>query len=169
MMKKLPASSFQLPALRVRAVPAFTLLIAVLIASVLLALGLAIFNIVSKEILLSSSGRESQFAFYAADSGIECALFWDVRQNAFATSSSISEVFCGGATSTVTRVYEEPPSDTLTTTFGFSLGGDITKPCAGVTVVRQNDPTRTKVESAGYNTCVTTNPRRLERAIRVQY
>ena len=146
----------------------FTLLLSVLIASILLALGLAIFNIISKEIILSSSGRESQFAFYAADTGVECALFWDVQKTAFATSSSVPEVFCGSASSTITKIYDAP-TDSLISTFQFSLGGDITKPCSNVTVIRESNPLRTTIESLGYNTCVLTNPRRIERAIRVTY
>lgn len=146
----------------------FTLLISVLVGSILLALGFAIYNIVSKDILLSSAGRESQFAFYAADSGIECALFWDYQQNAFATSSEVTEVSCAGNAALLTRSYE-PLSGDYTTTFSFSLGSALTAPCAGVEVVKTLNPTRTVVVSAGYNTCVTTNPRRIERAIRVQY
>lgn len=55
----------------------FTLFYAVLVSSLLLALGLAIFNITYKELILSSGARESATAFYAADAGLECALFWD--------------------------------------------------------------------------------------------
>src|SRR3989338_4365174 len=137
MKKELFGFRFSVFSTRVKPQKGFTLLISVLIASILLALGFAIYNIVSKEILLSSAGRESQFAFYAADSGIECALYWDVQGNAFATSSSVAEVFCGGATSTVTRIYDAP-LDALTAKFSFNFGGTLTNPCASVTVVRQN-------------------------------
>jgi Tfp pilus assembly protein PilX len=65
----------------------FTLLIAALVASVVLALGTSIFELAQKEVLLSSIGRDSQFAFYAADTAAECALYWDFRYNYFATSS----------------------------------------------------------------------------------
>ena len=149
-----------------KAVPAFTLLISVLIAGILLALGYAIYNIVSKDIILSSSGRESQFAFYAADTGIECALYWDRRHDAFSASSTITDITCGSATTTLTRVSDV---NTLTTTFSFSLDGPITNPCADVKVVRNEDPTQTTVESLGHNTCVVTNPHRIERAIRARY
>ena len=57
----------------------FTLFYAVLITSLLLALGLAVFNITLKELLLSSDARESQNAFYSADTALECALFWDLK------------------------------------------------------------------------------------------
>ena len=65
------------------------MLFAVLTASVLLAIGLSIFNLTVKELVLSSSGRESQFAFYAADTGAECALYWDLKgKDVFATSTN---------------------------------------------------------------------------------
>src|SRR5229473_174899 len=61
----------------------FTLLLAALISSIVLSLGAAIFSIAQKELALSSVGRNSQFAFYAADTAAECALYWDVRFSAF--------------------------------------------------------------------------------------
>lgn len=144
----------------------FTLLFAVLVGSILLALGYAIFNIVSKDVLLSSSGRDSQFAFYAADSGIECALYWDYQEDAFATTSALTSVACGESDATLTREYQDT---TYVTTFSFSLGDALSAPCATIDVYKTPDPVRTVVVSAGYNTCVTSNPRRIERAIRVQY
>ena len=159
--------------LRPRVTRGFTLLMAVLISSILVALGSAIFNIVSKEVILSSSGRESQFAFYAADTGIECALYWDYVQNAFATTSPITQINCGGSSGTVTRTYtKDVPSAgraTAVTTFSFSYDGVTSNPCTDVKVTRVFYPTQTTVESYGHNTCVLTNPLRLERAIRVSY
>ncbi|MES2134903.1 MAG: pilus assembly PilX N-terminal domain-containing protein [Patescibacteria group bacterium] len=148
----------------------FTLLLAVLIGSILIAIGSAIFNIVSKQIILSSSGRESQFAFFAADTGIECALYWDVKQSAFATTSPLTQVACGGGLADVTRTPGGTAlRPTYTSVFSFPLDGGVTNPCVIVTVVKTFYPTETVVASQGYNTCVTTNPLRLERAIRVQY
>jgi hypothetical protein len=148
-----------------RTTKGFTLLMAVLVASILLALGYALYNIAIKEVALSSAGRESQFAFFAADTGIECALYWDSRQDAFSTSSVASEVFCGVASSTLTRVLT---GTTLTTSFSFSLGASTLSQCADVVVTREQ-PKHTTIESYGYNNCVSENPLRLERAIRVTY
>lgn len=53
------------------------LLMAVLVSSLFFVIGAAIFKIAFIELVLSSAGRESQFAFYSADSGAECALYWD--------------------------------------------------------------------------------------------
>jgi hypothetical protein len=158
----------------------FTLLLAVLVSSVLIALGSAIYDIVSKEIVLSAAGRESQFSFFAADTGIECALYHDLKNNLFATSSVATTVTCGGSTVNIdqprthTNVGVNDPADitdeTLITRFSFPIGGTLqTLPCASITVTRKYYPTRTTIESAGYNTCVTASSIRLERAIRVNY
>lgn len=55
----------------------FSVLFASLIGSLVLAIGLAILSITLKQISLASSSRESQRAFYAADSGTEFALYLD--------------------------------------------------------------------------------------------
>src|SRR3989344_7320988 len=65
----------------------FTLLLAALVSSVVLAVGAAIFSIAQKQVTLSALGRDSQFAFYAADTIAECALYWDFRFEYFATTT----------------------------------------------------------------------------------
>lgn len=158
----------------------FTLLLSVLIASLLLAIGLAIFNIILKEVLLSSIGRESQFAVYAADSGTECALYWDVVQRSFATSSAstppASGVLCNGVDIAAAGNPDGaggPWSVTNLTPTGAQTRFRFAFPpepyCTIVTVTKTANPTRTTVESRGYNTCDTGNPRRVERAFRVRY
>lgn len=52
----------------------FTLLIAVIFMAVVLAIGLALGSLGYKQSVLASSALESQYAFYAADAGLECAL-----------------------------------------------------------------------------------------------
>ncbi len=59
----------------------FTLLFAALISAIVLSLGAAIFSIVVKQVALTSIARESQYAFYAADTAAECALYWDFRSD----------------------------------------------------------------------------------------
>ncbi|MBI5457806.1 hypothetical protein HY971_03725 [Candidatus Kaiserbacteria bacterium] len=72
----------------------FTLLLAALVSSVVLAVGAAIFGIAQKQITLSALGRDSQFAFYAADTAAECALYWDFRCNYFASSTTAISPGC---------------------------------------------------------------------------
>lgn len=54
------------------------LLIAVTISSLVLIIGIGILSIVTKETVLSSLSKNSQIAFFAADSGVECAMHWDL-------------------------------------------------------------------------------------------
>lgn len=55
----------------------FALLVAALVSGLFLAIGAVIFQIAYIELVLSQTGRDSQFAFYAADTGAECALYWE--------------------------------------------------------------------------------------------
>lgn len=146
----------------------FTLLLAVLISSILIALGGAIFDIVSKELVLSSSGRESQFAFFAADTGVECALYWDYQHAAFSSTSPLSTIQCGGVDAAVTRTPDGPGNPTFVATASFIIDGG--PPCVDVKVTKVYSPSpQTTVEAFGHNTCDLNNPLRLERAIRVVY
>lgn len=148
----------------------FTLLISVLVASILLSLGFAIYNIVSKELIFSSAGRESQFAFYAADSGVECALYWD-QFGTFATTSTATTLSCADRPIEGTLVRDssaDERGDFYRTTFLFWMKNIISGPCAQVEV-RKYESGQSIVSARGYNTCVEANPRRLERGIRVQY
>jgi hypothetical protein len=56
----------------------FVILFSMLVSSLILLISAGIFNVVQKEVVLSSSARESQRAFYAADSALECALYADI-------------------------------------------------------------------------------------------
>jgi hypothetical protein len=87
----------------------FTLLLAALVAAIVLSLGASIFSIAKKQVTLSSLGRDSQFAFYAADTIAECALYYDVRQSA-------TTGFTGFATSTLSATMNALTCDKVTVT-----------------------------------------------------
>lgn len=149
----------------------FTLLFASLVASLLLAVGLAIFDITLKEVILSSTARDSSYAIYTADTGIECALYWDFKYggsgSAFATSSaspSPATIICNSQS--ITPAVAATLS-AATSTFSLTL---TPQPyCATVTVAKSGSPLDTVVTSHGYNTCVPGDPRRIERALQVNY
>lgn len=61
----------------------FAILFSILLASFLITLGISIFSISLKEIQIVTSARDSQIAYYVADSAKECALFWDVKFASF--------------------------------------------------------------------------------------
>src|SRR3989344_2360391 len=55
----------------------FVILFAVTLSSILLAIALGVANIALKEIKFSTSARDTNDAFFVADTGAECALFYD--------------------------------------------------------------------------------------------
>ncbi len=57
----------------------FALLFSVLISSFLLTIGLSVLSISLKELTISTASRQSIYAIYAAESGYECAVYWDNR------------------------------------------------------------------------------------------
>jgi Tfp pilus assembly protein PilX len=142
----------------------FTLFISIIITATLLLVSTAIITIAVREAFLTAAGRDSQDAFYAADSGIECALYWDVKNppgySAFSTSSA-STIFCNQNTPVSVGGQGYTPTP-------FTLTFLPNQFCSKVTVTK--DPSGgTKIESLGYNTCDASNPRRVERAVRVTY
>lgn len=170
----------------------FSMLYAVLAIVVLLSLGSAMLEIAVREVVLSSYGRDSRLSFYAADSGIDCAIYWDLAASdasAFATSTP-GVVTCN--TETITTGSQTVPTNPAvssriggggdanpTSIFYLDFNADSSHPlpyCVIVIVNKSLDTTnpsnpfiRTKIESRGYNTCDVNNPRRVERAIRVTY
>lgn len=65
----------------------FTILVAVVTAGILLIIAMSIGGIALKEQVLSTANKESQVAFYAADTGMECALYLDSKIGIFAPDS----------------------------------------------------------------------------------
>lgn len=146
----------------------FTIIFAVLIGSIFLFLGIFIAHVSLKEIVLSSAGKQSETAFFAADTGTECALYWDFRVGGtFPKSSSESvrsPITCSGASVAVALETSNATAATSTFTLNFSPAG-----CVFVRVGKTVFGS-TVIESRGRNECTSgVNPSRVERALRVRY
>jgi hypothetical protein len=124
------------------------LLFVILLTSVLLLVALGIANVSYKELTFSLEARDSDKAFFAADTGIECALYLD-KENFF--DGSIHPFECAGATLIV-------PATTSPFQFVVPLGIE----CAEITVDKLYNPDGlsdgtlahpfyTKISSVGYN------------------
>jgi len=61
----------------------FTLLFSILVSVLVLSIGASIISTALRQNILSGTGRESQHAFYAANTGIECAMYWDLNSPEF--------------------------------------------------------------------------------------
>jgi hypothetical protein len=162
----------------------FTIYFAVLVATLSLSVGLAIYDLLVRELTLSQVATQSQYAIFAADTGIECALYWDSKaptlngaNSVFGTSStgvwSTASAPCNGQN--INTLWGSTPpagSDsthatttfTITTTSAGNAG-----PCTIVYVGKYSSPSRTIIESHGRNTCAATTPLRVERVLEATY
>ena len=157
----------------------FTLFIALIVSSLLLAIGFSLSTIILKQLVFANSGKESQLAFYAADSGAECALYWDRKdldgettfESTFATSSLFDDIFCGtgglngayaqsGRVGSFSKISTDPEQATTTFYVDYSDPDQLNpnhKACAKVTVFKWIDSSglnpveRTQIDSRGYN------------------
>jgi hypothetical protein len=77
-----------------------TLFIAVVIMSILLFISFAVVNIAIKSTTFATFGRDSQLAFYAADAGLDCAIYWDSKYEPSRFTIPGSSIDCGGYTIT---------------------------------------------------------------------
>ena len=156
----------------------FVILFTVLISAIILMIGFGIFSIATRETILSGTAREAQFSFYAADAGVECALYYQTHfPEAFnAANNGFSGVQPGTLPKCGTAPLDGTGGDgTSGNPFQFDVMVDsVQKTCAHVIVYDSDSSTR-RVISQGYNVCaldssqvprpVTTNPLLVERVL----
>lgn len=162
----------------------FVLFFSLIISTIVLSIISGIILIAYKELIISSTGRESQKAFYSADTGVECALYWDVKHplpgyeemSVFPSSmdSTIPPAIpdgCSGNDLVISSILIPAPTGTAATST-FSMDIASSGVCVDVFVSKYIDALgseKTKIDSHGYNTCDTGSTRRVERGIRVTY
>ncbi len=151
----------------------FVILFAVTISAILLAIALGVSNIALKQVNFSTSAQSTENSFFAADTGAECALFYDKSTNArFNYPNNGAQMTCAGAT-----VSPNLTGDASAWVYTFTVPnlGVNGSGCANVTVTKSNSSgvISTTMNSKGYNiggsTCVSTNANRTEREIIVSY
>lgn len=171
----------------------FTVLYSLLVISLLISISLGIFDIALRDFALAQSAAESQVALFAADAGMECALYYDLKFRggniAFATSTvnpqvALSPQFlyaCGVPMMPVATPVYYSSNDTAVTTLTVYLTArsgasgtnvaDTNGPCAIVTVSKSSEGIFTSVDSRGYNICTnsTASTKRVERGLRAAY
>lgn len=143
----------------------FTLLISLVLTSVVLAVGVALLDIAYKQILLASSARQSQYAFYNADSALECALYYDQKLAAFQYNESQNiPILCDNRA--VVNYAESQTASLRTTVFSLTCAdGGIS---ANVTVLKEPSGS-TNMYANGFSSCSDSNNSRVERGVKVRY
>lgn len=143
----------------------FTLLVAVILSSVVVTIGMALLDVAYKQVLLSSTAKQSQYAYYEADTALECALYYDQQLDAFNTNpTELTTLTCEGQTFSFNTTGNSP----RITTYSVPCAGGGTQ--AYVTAYKNypEEPT-TRIFVNGYNSCNLADPRRIERGLKVVY
>lgn len=131
----------------------FALLVAVIFMAVMLTFGLALGSLAFKQSKLTGTAIESQYAFYAADSALECVLYADQQLDSFNFNNFVKNqkdpsITCDGS-STATSVTVAGGAQ-LIATARLSLDGGIH--CADVSIYKPKSSTGTTyLFSQGYN------------------
>ena len=137
----------------------FTLFITLVVLSIVLVASLGIADIIVRDAALSRIGKDSQFALYAADTGAECALYWDIQQGPLPTTRPPKNASCAG---TAVQMGGSNSSN-----FWFNLPNGS---CARVNINLTGPKTYT---SRGYNisgsNCDSTSLRKVERTLKLTY
>jgi hypothetical protein len=157
----------------------YTLLFAILLTSVILAVSVSILSISRKEIILSTAGRDSLTSFYAADSAMECLLYWE-GLGAISTSTS-STITCTTKSYTIDTDDWTQVGDLWTWSSGTGandyilLGANSSGACAYISIEKGYEDVngilqlQNKFTARGYNTCDRANDKRTERGIQVTF
>lgn len=125
------------------------LLIAVLLSSITLVVGLGVYQRTYKEIIFSAFWKQAQIAFASADGALECALYFELHPLETTDCFGVSPI----------------PGWTPGTPGTFLI--DTGTVCARVEIT-QSGSSKT-IKAYGHNTCDTSNPRRVERGLEVTY
>lgn len=149
----------------------FVVLFTILISSIVLLMALGITNIATKEITLSIQTRDAARAFFAADAGMECALYQDRVAGTF--SGTLAPFQCNDLP--VSVLDDTSPVYTFYASVGVNNDS-----CVKVEIDKAfNGGTQTRITALGYNTQFdglnlncgenTSNARRIERGYRATY
>jgi Tfp pilus assembly protein PilX len=142
----------------------YAILFTLVIIMIIITFAFGMSNNSLKRMILSSTANDSQIAFYQADTAGECALY--ILTHSLITSSSFS---CGkdlnGNSISLTISVDPNNSSIIKIKPNTS---DPNEPCFNI-VVDQTQTPKTIVKALGYNVCESSNPRQVERAIKITY
>ncbi len=150
----------------------YAILFTVVIVSAISVITAGLSSTAYKQLILSSLAKDSQTAFYQADTASDCALYADrvetvkipINENIIAKGGSW---YCGNSELTITPKgggnYTIQP-----------ITPNSSNPCFRIDVVKENislpvPVVKTTISAKGYNICKTNNARTVEREIEINY
>jgi len=146
----------------------YALLFTIMIISVVSVITAGLLNASTKQLMLSSLAKDSQTAFYQADTASDCAFYADLVASQTENFLTSGYWFCGGyelKLSLKENGYTLTPQEDL---------AESNNPCFDITVSKtllggEGNEYKTKIIANGYNVCKKSNPRIVERQIEINY
>lgn len=142
----------------------FALTLALLIVSIVTSIGLSVFEIFFIELGLTRNINESQHAFYAADTGGECVLYWDLKKGKLSITTA-NIVQCNNQTITIGGA----PSSVFQLLFNNGTCANVTININAVTGQRIIESLGRSKYDDSTNNCNTSLPKRAERGLELTY
>jgi len=117
------------------------LLVALIFMSVMLTLGITLASLGYKQAVLASTAIESQYAFYAADAALECALYADQQVGAFGYALfDLASPYALQCDSQSVAPSQAPTRDSVRLVVKYQLPLDSGTRCADVSVYKYAVP-----------------------------
>lgn len=142
----------------------FIILYAVVVSAIIALLTAGIFSVALRQGQLSTTSRESVKAFFAADAGLECAFYHDIKQGGFTAGPSIAgAVQClSGVEQVNYQTVNIDGRDIDVYDFIYMVNEDDERDGCAVVIVRKgiNLPGAgliTEITSRGFNSCIGVN------------
>jgi len=125
----------------------FALLFTMVVVSIILAVTIGAINIAYNEINFSTSGKDTNDAFFAADTGVECALYYDYGQGVGDDfpNPNYASTTCAGSPIDI-----KTDSSSSWSFIAYKLGSS-GQSCAVVTIAKDATKPLTTVISKGYD------------------
>lgn len=157
----------------------FAMLFTVLVVSLMLAIGLGIADLTFKQTVLSSLARDSQAAFYQADSGVECGLYYTENgpgggkfsSSLPAAPNNPTDPAAPGTLDCGNNRVDLIGDQSFTGYFVYqeeTPNNRANSPCFSVIIDMVSDPNKTTIKSRGFSTCTNT-ARQVERGLSVTF
>jgi len=144
----------------------FVLFMTVLIISIILVLSLSVAEIILKEMKFSTLAKESFKAFYAADSGVKCAVYWDLVENSFNPTSPTYpdyDLECANNGAGINISGSMDTDDKTNFSFNLTNGS-----CVEVFIDKGGG--NTVINALGYNiSCTASSANKIQRGVRFTY
>lgn len=155
----------------------YAILFTVILVSIILTITMGLSNTAFKQLIISHVAKNSELAFYQADTASECALYMD-RVSGIFTPSIPATVSCGvdktGANTTLNVVTTINGSQEIYNLTPAGLWNTSLAPCFNIIFTKTNpidptDPVLNNMKARGYNLCVKSSARAVEREEEVNY